>query len=321
MNSKIIVICMLALLVLPIVLAECAEEGEYTSGPVSPEYYYGCCDGLEEFYPYQDRVGAGSLCYDPAKGIPECRAVGSESEGWYYSEGGLIRWDNCGEDTQCSVDSDCELNCGCGCGLQGEKIVCIRQADCFGEYGIIGCACISGECTPIKQELLTYKGVLTKYVTEPCPPDRMDCCTGGYGLETAERNYRLNIENIDVNNLVGEKVIVRVYRSGHFCFDFDVVEIRSLPIDWHQCFDGCLYDESCIPYGSRVSLGSQTLYCSFNGVLENQKLEGESCQNSYECFTNFCSNGVCYDLAAGVEETRSVAEKIWDFLRSLFRWG
>ena len=31
---------------------ECAEEGELTSGTVAPEYYYGCCEGLETFDPF-----------------------------------------------------------------------------------------------------------------------------------------------------------------------------------------------------------------------------------------------------------------------------
>ncbi|MDP2907735.1 MAG: hypothetical protein Q8O03_07375 [Nanoarchaeota archaeon] len=76
----------------------CAKEGEYTLGPVSHEYAIQCCAGLEGFdtNANSDRVGAGVLCYNPNKGTPVCKAFGSRSEGWYYSETGqLLRYENC----------------------------------------------------------------------------------------------------------------------------------------------------------------------------------------------------------------------------------
>ena len=69
---------------------KCAGEGNYTSGPVSPEYQYGCCDGLEGFDSKGHLVGAGVLCYDPAKGKPVCR-----EDGWHYPNGELLREEEC----------------------------------------------------------------------------------------------------------------------------------------------------------------------------------------------------------------------------------
>jgi len=83
---------------------KCAKEGEYNSGPVSPEYYYGCCLGLEGFNTRPGLVGGGALCYDPTKGIPVCKAVGTRLEGWYYSiTGGLLRYESCSETFRQSI--------------------------------------------------------------------------------------------------------------------------------------------------------------------------------------------------------------------------
>ena len=74
---------------------KCAKEGEYTSGTVSPEYQYGCCEGLKGFNTHPDLVGGGLLCYNPEKGTPECKKQGN-GEGWYYPKTGqLLRADTC----------------------------------------------------------------------------------------------------------------------------------------------------------------------------------------------------------------------------------
>ena len=72
---------------------ECAGEGEITL-----PMFYGCCEGLSGFdrNPQDEDTDKAYLCYDSSQGIPECKLIGSESEGWYYSEDDLITWDNCG---------------------------------------------------------------------------------------------------------------------------------------------------------------------------------------------------------------------------------
>lgn len=86
---------------------ECAREGGYTSGAVSPEYYYGCCKGLEGFDPHPPEwVGGGLLCYNPEKGTPVCEGVGTDDEGWYYPTGELLRHEKCSETTAFCEDSD-----------------------------------------------------------------------------------------------------------------------------------------------------------------------------------------------------------------------
>ncbi len=126
----------------------CAKEGEYTSGTVAPEYQYGCCEGLRRFDQYSQvdiryrPIGGGDLCYDPNKGDPICRNLGTSSEGWYYSRtGGLLKLGKCPT-----------VTVGCGNGLiePGEE--------CDG-YNLNGMTCsafnFSGtvECTNCKLNL------------------------------------------------------------------------------------------------------------------------------------------------------------------------
>lgn len=104
---------------------ECAQEGEYTSGAVAPEYYLPCCAGLEGMGVSEDIVGAGLLCYDPQKGYPVCKHTGTQSEGWYYSNGEMLRYGTCGY-RACS-DSDGGINYY----EKGElSNVCAPDADC-----------------------------------------------------------------------------------------------------------------------------------------------------------------------------------------------
>jgi hypothetical protein len=85
-------------------ITKCAREGQYTTGPVSPEYQYGCCEGLETFDSQSGLVGSGLLCYDPEKGVPVCDSIGTKSEGWYYQNGLLLDYENCGDQTEPEIN-------------------------------------------------------------------------------------------------------------------------------------------------------------------------------------------------------------------------
>jgi len=76
---------------------KCAREGEHTSGPVSPAYVFDCCSGLKGFDTYPAGwAGGGLLCYNPNKGTPVCKAIGTRSEGWYYQSDELLKYEECG---------------------------------------------------------------------------------------------------------------------------------------------------------------------------------------------------------------------------------
>jgi len=64
----------------------CAKEGEFTSPQQVPEeQVIDCCEGLSSFYPWGGRTDGSLLCYDSEKGLPECKFIDTENEGWYYS--------------------------------------------------------------------------------------------------------------------------------------------------------------------------------------------------------------------------------------------
>jgi hypothetical protein len=128
---------------------KCAKEGEYTSGAVSPEYQYGCCEGLKGFNTRPPEwVGGGLLCYDPNKGEPVCKAAGTKSEGWYYSKTGeLLRYEICE-----AAQSTCQKECN----GKGYNFGNCRNTCQVGEFGIgtNGCPqpmckiCIAGQSCP-----------------------------------------------------------------------------------------------------------------------------------------------------------------------------
>jgi len=90
------------------------------------------------------------------------------------------------------------------------------------------------------------------------------------------------------------------------------------PIEGRECTVGCLYDSSCIPYGTRLVDEDKPLYCNINGKLLGQNVEETSCQNSYECTSNTCASGFCTDLVGEIRETNSLIEKVLSWLSRIF---
>jgi hypothetical protein len=59
---------------------------------------------------------------------------------------------------------------------------------------------------------------------------------------------------------------------------------------------GCLQNDKCIPYGTRMDLSGQEVYCSINGKLNPQKENSEGCNLDYECKNNLCSSEKCTSI-------------------------
>jgi hypothetical protein len=55
------------------------------------------------------------------------------------------------------------------------------------------------------------------------------------------------------------------------------------------CADGCYENNQCLRIGTRIS----GTYCSLNMNMQQQKPEGETCDENYECTTNECTEGKC----------------------------
>ena len=57
------------------------------------------------------------------------------------------------------------------------------------------------------------------------------------------------------------------------------------------CYNGCLTDNICLPYGTRTS----DEYCDIDKSLKEQKTADLACNNNYECSSNLCASGQCVD--------------------------
>ena len=62
----------------------------------------------------------------------------------------------------------------------------------------------------------------------------------------------------------------------------------------------------CYPFGTRVDNN----YCSLNKTLMAQKLNGDSCKNSYECSSNLCIDNKC------IEE--GIFQKLINWFKDIF---
>jgi hypothetical protein len=81
------------------------------------------------------------------------------------------------------------------------------------------------------------------------------------------------------------------------------------------CMTGCLTDSACLPFGTRIVEDGASMFCDLNQQFNEQKGDGEVCQNSYECISNSCHSGKCVDLEKEIIETRGILEKILNWLK------
>ncbi|MCX6771764.1 MAG: PKD domain-containing protein [Candidatus Micrarchaeota archaeon] len=73
----------------------------------------------------------------------------------------------------------------------------------------------------------------------------------------------------------------------------------------------------CDAAGLRQAINGTQAYC-FSQLWLAQKGNNQTCQNSFECKSNFCSSGACYDIAYDVQKDKGTLQMIIDWLRNLF---
>ncbi len=78
---------------------------------------------------------------------------------------------------------------------------------------------------------------------------------------------------------------------------------------YSACF-GFMHEGNCYKTGNELRINNTYYYVDADGVLQNQKQDGESCQNTFECLNNLCSNGKCVDLYKEVAGRREVIERV-----------
>jgi hypothetical protein len=102
----------------------------------------------------------------------------------------------------------------------------------------------------------------------------------GYNFENATPYKQVSINDIIAET--GERKVVS--------FD-DVSSVGltdEISLNGISCSDGCLINETCLPYGYRLS----ELFCSREGMII-QKAVGTKCENNFECSSNLCADSKC----------------------------
>jgi len=73
----------------------------------------------------------------------------------------------------------------------------------------------------------------------------------------------------------------------------------------------------CQQSGLRNIINETSVYC-ISGLWFAQKEDNQTCQNSFECLSNFCSKGICYDISKQIEENKSILQSILDWIKRIF---
>ena len=146
-------------------------------------------------------------------------------------------------------------------------------------------------------------------------------CVYGPPIETAEIN-----ETVTTNTtVISEKNEAAVSE----CIENDVKKYTcsdGVNVSWCACLsqkwnctsdplelckkaptcNGCLQDNVCLPIGIR----SGNEYCSSTQKMLQQKNEGNSCENNFECTSNVCISGKCVSM--------TLIQKIINWFKNLF---
>jgi len=73
----------------------------------------------------------------------------------------------------------------------------------------------------------------------------------------------------------------------------------------------------CDSLGERSNISTISVYC-INELWLPQKADNQTCQNNFECLSNFCGKGECYDIRLNVEKQANIIDRILTWIRSLF---
>lgn len=64
-------------------------------------------------------------------------------------------------------------------------------------------------------------------------------------------------------------------------------------------------------------MNDTAVYC-IGGLWLEQHEDNQSCENSFECKSNFCGNGYCFPIKETVDEHTSLLDSILGWFRRMF---
>lgn len=130
--------------------------------------------------------------------------------------------------------------------------------------------------------------------------------------ETLVHSIRESFEDSDevVSQVVDELVYQEISAEDELVVIEDSIDLNC---------EGCLEEAKCLSLGTRLIRDENALYCDLDNELKDQKKDGLTCQNNFECENNACLSGTCYNLAKELEEQRGMMEKINSWFKKIFR--
>ncbi|MBC8494771.1 hypothetical protein H8D36_01325, partial [archaeon] len=130
--------------------------------------------------------------------------------------------------------------------------------------------------------------------------------------ETLVHSIRETFEDSDeaVSQVVDELVYQEISAEDELVVIEDSIDLNC---------EGCLEEAKCLSLGTRLIRDENALYCDLDNELKDQKKDGLTCQNNFECENNACLSGTCYNLAKELEEQRGMMEKITNWFKKIFK--
>jgi hypothetical protein len=104
-------------------------------------------------------------------------------------------------------------------------------------------------------------------------------------------SYSLNFEEqIEISNFSVEDSI-SARKQYLYEYPSEVKKIKEVDLIEEACTNSCFFEGKCLPLGYRID----DSYCSINLSMVVQLETGRSCENDFECKSNFCLSNECVD--------------------------
>jgi len=158
---------------------------------------------------------------------------------------------------------------------------------------------------------------------EVCPQKGEDDCMQNSGCYWTADCGCLH-ENVGCATPLEQSEIIMNCPRGCVCYQDGAIHCTTVETDVSimgetmLCREGCILNGRCVIQGTRASIENYGKYCGIYGEWEIQKPLHEFCQNNYECYTNTCASGQCFDVVEEVEKTSNLLQRILDFFARIF---
>ena len=76
----------------------------------------------------------------------------------------------------------------------------------------------------------------------------------------------------------------------------DTLPTSPQELEEPPCY-GCIFNQECISFGTRLMYNEEKSYCSFQGKIKPQLSTNSECINNFECVSNICINNKCIDTS------------------------